>query len=912
MKSIRLRKPRSAKALPCGSAIVAVLSVLALLSLLLVSMLLSVRMERSNAANRSASEQARLAAESGVSAASTLLLMVTSNRPAYLVGYCPESGNEDTPPALMIGATNLVSKSQMVPLMSSDLKSFLSFPKLPNDLLPNILEKRLSHDPDEAVDLNAPRLLGSEDTENAHGVIASTGHYPTLWQSIKDTEGKTIGRYAFVMTDESARLNPALHLGMPRNNSTNWENGPSDLSLTNSSGSLLTAKEAEFLKESAPIMLTDESYEMAFESPDDYQEKKSLLTRDSCQSPDLIPSGLTEGGLPKYNLNDLATNPAWGATPYLRALKIAEVIDKNLPKFKTRDASLSGKKGDPNLYLRRLACCMVDYISKDPGPTGPPGGEPSGRDLVPYVTQIGECCTRKDLTSNSTTIQSQFFAEVWNPTTSTIPPGGIAQLVISNRAVLHFGDSATTPFENYTGISAPLPAIRPNEFIVIPLPPRDQTWTSGNPINPKNVFPYWERGTNANANPNYHQSFMFYWNSKLVDRTRAPGISQGDTAGGLSHNAQTLSNALPQWQCFTLPTYSGKKGEATTEETIQQGDQRFVGDPWAGFLTAYKWSMSDYSNTLWKGINPSGPFKAGYLLDPAATWNTRDKIPVNPFTGSTPSNGQTPDMVPSPYIPGAKECQAPYVLRKGPMRSLGELGNIFEPAQVDDKGHAPMAGTPETLFCSGGGRTLRIGQPEFHYDDAAVDWDAEGKRATELLDLFTLNEGRPPDLNQFGTNAGTPGRINVNTASHAVLTALFNGIIVTSDTRFTNSMIEDEEADKLASLIEEKRPFSRLSDLRILTPKLANAKTFTPPLSTNVQGSSPPVADVFDRAREEAFGKAIGHCILQTRVFRIYALGESLNRSGKPNGRALMEGLLRLTPNSEGVLIPTLHDIRWY
>ncbi|MEI7655991.1 MAG: hypothetical protein WCJ22_04370, partial [Actinomycetes bacterium] len=68
-------------------------------------------MERSNAANRSASEQARLAAESGVSAASTLLLMVTSNRPAYLVGYCPESGNEDTPPALMIGATNLVSKS---------------------------------------------------------------------------------------------------------------------------------------------------------------------------------------------------------------------------------------------------------------------------------------------------------------------------------------------------------------------------------------------------------------------------------------------------------------------------------------------------------------------------------------------------------------------------------------------------------------------------------------------------------------------------------------------------------------------------------------------------------------------------------------------------------------------------------
>ena len=247
------------------------------------------------------------------------------------------------------------------------------------------------------------------------------------------------------------------------------------------------------------------------------------------------------------------------------------------------------------------------------------------------------------------------------------------------------------------------------------------------------------------------------------------------------------------------------------------------------------------------------------------------------------------------------------------MCSLGELGNIFEPAQVDDKGKAPPAGTPETIFCSGGGRTLRIGQPEFHYDDATVDWDVQGKRAIELLDLFTLSDrGREPGTNPLSTNAGIPGRINVNTAPHAVLSALFSGISVTSDTRFTNSLLNSRAVEELATMVEKNRPYGRLSDLRILTPLLCNAESFTPALSKNVPGSSPPLADVFDRAREEAFGKIIGHCIVQTRTFRIVVVGESLDHSGKTTGRSIMEALIHLTPDSSGQLLPSLQDIQWH
>jgi len=151
----------------------------------------------------------------------------------------------------------------------------------------------------------------------------------------------------------------------------------------------------------------------------------------------------------------------------------------------------------------------------------------------------------------------------------------------------------------------------------------------------------------------------------------------------------------------------------------------------------------------------------------------------------------------------------------------------------------------------------------------------------------------------------------VNTASHAVLTSLFYGIGVTSDQRMTNSRISANAADDLATVVETNRPYQKLSDLYPLTTKLVNADTYTPFLQRNIPGSSPPAAAVFDRAREEAFGKIIGHCILQTRVFHLYVLGEALDQHGKTKGRSLMEGLLRLEPDATGRLIPSLHDVQW-
>jgi len=924
-----------------GSAIIAVLSLISLLTLLLICLLQSVRIERTSSEACSAEEQAELSAESGIASASELLLIATSNRPAYLVGLSlpNEQGanpKEGVVPPLLLGASNLMNSTQILPLFSFDLTKAALFPKLSKNTLESLLDERLSTNPSVAVDLNDPSFIGSSlNTNNAnnskgtnepalrgYGMIASEGVYPALWQSLHDSEGKTVGRYAFIMTDESARLNPALHLGNPRTDPKDWDHGPGDLPLADGSTLLPSAEEATHLHEIASNLPTEGSFEAAFQDSREYEEKRSLLTRDPCKTPDLIPATLPEGGLPKYNLNDLATNPTWGVTSYDRATNIARIIDKNLPKFKQRDPSLARKGSDPFLYLTRLACCIIDYISKASGPTGPPRGEPSGRDLVPYVTQIAEKCTRTAYLTNSTTnmtsIESQFFVEIWNPTTSIVK-GGIPRLVIGNRAYVAFGTGMETPFRKYDETSFSTRDLRPNEFTVLAFQPESQTWNSPTP--PSTNEPSWKEGPTGNEN-NAPEYFEFYWNEKLVDLTRRPPDSAINDQGGLKHNAQQLLNSQPRWQCLTIPTYSGKETVPDeSSEALDPGKYRFVRDPRATFLTSYTWvPIATYQeNSLWNGVVPGGVLNKGMILDPKNTWKSRDWIPEYPVIGNRPATAeQMPDRIPSSYREGIDDKTAPDVMRKGAMVSLAELGNIFEPAQVDDQGSAVNPSQAGILTCSGGGRTLRIGQPEFQFA-GTNNWDVPGKRAIELLDLFTLaDEGRrapsrdtSADTNHLGTNAGIPGRINVNTASHSVLTSLFYGVGVSSDQRFTNSRISVHAADDLASVVETNRPYQRLSDLYPLTTNLVNAQTYTPYLARNIPGSSPPAAAVFDRAREEAFGKIIGHCILQTRVFHLYVIGEALDQKGKIRGRSLVEGLLRLEPDATGRLIPSLHDVQW-
>ncbi len=737
----------------------------------------------------------------------------------------------------------------------------------------------------------------SVDLNETDHPIAAIGKYRAPWVTIKNQHGQPIARYAYIILDEQARLNPLLHQGRPRTDPIDWDHGTAVIS----SSLLLTEQEEKNARALTSPLLTLEGWKTLFEDHASYNAKKLFLSSTSVVLPDLIPAELPEGGHPKYDLNDLATNTLYGATPSDRALFLASIIDRNFPHFKERDPSLKNLTSvEQRRYLNRLAACIVNYISPEHEPILINGGEPAGAALTPLVTQTAERCRLLERTSNSVVIENQYFLQLWNPYTSSIPAGGKATLEVSNRQQLHFGTAPARAFDDYLQTNNSVSSLGPNESIVIAFPSVTQQWNSATPV-PHSEHPYWLKGPEGNVNPTEHQTFTFSWNDHLVMMSRRPPIGPGLAQGGLEHDAQSLTDMLNFWQCNFIPT-----------EEDHAGHFRFVGDPRENYLSNYLWKSyssekSYLTETHWKGA--MSDVSAERLFDPATSWRQRDFVPVNPVAGNRPaSRGMTPDQVPSPYETSRDALMAPFVMRHGSMNSIAELGNINDPAQADDLGAAPIAGSSEnksSIYASGGGRTLRIGQPEFSY------WDTPGKRAVELIDLFTVATTKNTSVQMMNTDSNIPrtnqpystiwreGLINVNTASHQVLTALFYQISPTSDRRFTNSMISTSTAEELATFTEAHRPYEKLSDLRVLTSLLASATTYTPSLSTNIISEGTPLAAVFDRAREEGFGKMISLCTVQSRAFRVYILGESLHVHEKKSGEALLEASVILLPSKE-------------
>ncbi len=866
-----------------GSVLLAALLLLATLSILIACLLDRAVMVKRRTISTSSSYQAVLAAESGLAAAMSQLALATKDYPQFLIGETTQDH------ILFLGATNLTSQEQLMPLLSGNLNLLCDFPYLPHDNVDRYLQAL--HENNHAIDLNIK-----------NHPIAASGSYLAPWVTITNNAGISIARYAYRFLDEQARLNPTLHQGKPRTHPEDWDQGPNVIPLTLENNFLFSTEEASSLLALADQHLLENGFSSAFRSKGNFENKKHLLSRCETALPDFIPFSLPEGGKLKYDLNDLATNTAYGLTKSDRAVHLAEIIDRNLPHFKERDPSLHFQSpSDQRRYLNRLAACIIDYINPPSPPTLVNGGEPAGQILSPLMTQLAERLQLQSCNSNSVTIESQYFVQFWNPYTKSIPGGNLISFSIENRPLLHFGTAKPTPFESYDQ-SLVSPSIRPNESIVLAFPTVSQTWVSPTPVSATDS-PYWLQGPEGNSNPKRHQFFKFSWNNHLSQMSRNPPVGPGLLDGGFEHEAGSLSNFNNYWHCNFIPT-----------EKDHSGYFRFTGDPRDTFLSNYIWKSysggkSYLEETRWQGVMSDASSERRF--NPQESWNARDFVPINPREGNHPiSIVMTPDQIPSSYQE-EDALHAPLVMRHGPMNSIVELGNIHDPAQADDLGSAPEAGSSEhqtSVYACGGGRTLRIGQPEFPY------WDMPGKRAIELLDLFTASppkqkrDSPPIDHHSWLLRKGL---INVNTAPHEILTALFYGITPTSDQRFCHSRIQLQAAERLATLLEKNRPYEKTSDLRFLTPLLANAETYSPSLSSNVTSREIPLAAVFDRAREEGFGKMISLCTFRSHTFRIFILGQTLDRHGKSTAESMLEALVTLRQtDSEKMMQPILQEVK--
>jgi hypothetical protein len=238
---------------------------------------------------------------------------------------------------------------------------------------------------------------------------------------------------------------------------------------------------------------------------------------------------------------------------------------------------------------------------------------------------------------------------------------------------------------------------------------------------------------------------------------------------------------------------------------------------------------------------------------------------------------------------------APAFVANQNLKSIGQLGDIFDPARLPGNGSVPANGILIT-GSRGGGRTLRVGQPDT--DTVKADYT--------LSDLSQQwASWRLADFLSVSNDLYLPGLININGLRRdngAALRAACYGMTLkalycptpNSNTtgQDTSSPTQKDQVDfnseeinagpGLKKLIDEAintrlaqtdinkpnyfRERGEISELKVLNSKATD-------LLVGVK-----MDDAFDRSREELVRRLIEMTTTRGNIFSVYAVGQSINQ----------------------------------
>jgi hypothetical protein len=254
---------------------------------------------------------------------------------------------------------------------------------------------------------------------------------------------------------------------------------------------------------------------------------------------------------------------------------------------------------------------------------------------------------------------------------------------------------------------------------------------------------------------------------------------------------------------------------------------------------------------------------------------------------STETNASTP-------------TNSPLIVRNGAMQSIGELGHITDPARVAGPGGIELS--------RGGGRTLRVGQPEHRWwYDTNQNRPSRAWTSWRLADIFTTTtasnsatvtnaQGIPTNslgvvrgsTNTNGAVVTIPGLINPNGAlrdNGAALRAALFGLsfqpltgtgtlgvpglaglaanVTNVSTNLVRRLTTTAGTDLPANSLNPLWERGEISELALLNSGTA--------LAPGVN-----MSNVFDRGREELVRRSIEMITTRGSVFSVYAIGETL------------------------------------
>lgn len=562
--------------------------------------------------------------------------------------------------------------------------------------------------------------------------------------------------------------------------------------------------------------------------------------------------------------------------------RLSDHISRNLPEFSARRGGFPISSD----YINTLAASIVDYADADSNPTNGTGFR--GVDAYPFVNELYD---RYEWVSNSNgkvNIKVETFVELWNP--SQLAISGEVRFTNMNRHKINIPPAFTQDFMpvEYPPLSITMP---PNGFMVIPIGEYIHAFPQG-AFMPSQLNFIETTGSN----------YSLKWNNREVDFAR----------GGLQRTSGILRAGANErkWKGNASPVHDtsiGQFGDPRASIYISSpvmANSYDVNSNWGG--RAFKRSIASIKPTLpyaqvrinqWPdsgssslpGVRPVGDQRRPGV---AAIMNS---------DGTPYANGVYPENQPE---------RAPSVIsNSGRYQSLCELGNIYDPAQWSDVNTRNSTASSS----AGGGFSLAIGRPEF------LVFDTEGRRASQLLDLFSLGS----EKSQTHPYAR---RININTAPREVLRCLIAGVSLNADPmapvvepRYIES-IGDLFADRVIAH-RNKSPLRGYSDLNMLridplkirdssdpddSPFFGNPDFYenTPKVIDNDDPND--LVEWNDAGREELMRKAMDLVTFHSKTFRIVVAGEVISKSGKRLARSTREFHFTVEPerDSDGLAIP--------
>lgn len=858
--------------------------VVAMLALVGVALMQSTSADR--AASRSAANilRARLAAEAGLADFQAMLARVVASGDFAVVTLDDGANSQIT--ALVKPEANGAVQVRVYPLRSdkNNTTGFLATDAPFNSA--NILSA-VNVGVGSVTNLNQAFLrFGGIDwpAANADALILGA----QFVANAVNADGTPSAEFAYVVADDCARLNLAIA-------GVNYDAGASrakplpsefagEIAVHGVGPHTLTADEYSKFAQLPDGVRSGVVVPSVFNSTNERKGKAPFYTTHQGQVFDLIPAGYfddqrmnfttyADAGRSKYDLNYMATQDA--NDPTANAYRIADVIAANLPSFRLRDPAFANDAkmpADPELhYNRRISAAIVDYIDADSTPTALTDGEPAGKEAMAYPLQVAE---RYDWvstepvspTSATITVRQTVFVELWNPYT--------VQVMGNFKFELETLRQIEPAFASLPQLAGNIAVnMGPNEIKTYLIGSQDVSFlvTGENPLATPLIL---QQTSSVDINQPKHSNFRAFWNDELFDQTSSYNTILFDgRASGLQKAEQVLMPPNPVWSVNTGQTRKTASG------------YRSVNDPRQNHINNYVWENRSYANasTRWNGANDwDAAATATHKFE--TTWAKRDGFRSALNIGGIAGPNMDPTLVPSTYNADIHSHNAPAFVRNQPMDTVAELGHIYDPVHLDDSGVNTYGGEPDSYYSAGGGRTLRVGQPEPANHPTLC---CGGQRAMNLLDIFTV---RP-----VGQEADAPrlAGLNVNTAPVDVLAALFYDLQPVSDEGVVaGSKISLEGANNIADAVVNGRPYYSASDMHRFLDELANKRANYSPEIAGIANSTTP--NMHDRAREELFRRAYNSLDTKSGAFRYYGLGRALDPAGNILSTVVLEAWVEL------------------